>query len=63
MLRRKKAEPKTQHFLSLDQDIVAWSQEAKVWIKVCNINFRENSRRVYILTLEVKSLVTMLTLL
>jgi hypothetical protein len=34
----KKAEPKTPHFLSLNQNIVARSQEAKVWIKVCNMN-------------------------
>jgi len=33
---KKKAEPKTPHFLSLNQDIVAWSQKAKVEIKVCN---------------------------
>jgi len=26
MLKRKKAEPKTPHFLSLKQDIVAWSR-------------------------------------
>ena len=26
ILRRKKAERKTPHFLSLNQDIVAWSQ-------------------------------------
>ena len=26
---RKKAEPRTPHFLSLNQDIVAWSQEEK----------------------------------
>ena len=29
-LEKKKAEPKTPHFLSLNQDAVAWSQEAKV---------------------------------
>jgi hypothetical protein len=29
ILRRKKAEPRTPHFLSLNQDIVAWSKEAK----------------------------------
>jgi hypothetical protein len=29
-IEKKKAEPKTPHFLSLKQDIVAWSQEAKV---------------------------------
>jgi len=33
-LEKKKAEPTTPHFLSLNQDIVAWSQMAKVWIKV-----------------------------
>jgi hypothetical protein len=32
--QKKKAEPKTPHFPSLNQDIVAWSQGAKVWIKV-----------------------------
>jgi len=30
MLKRKKAELKTPHFLSLNRDIVVWSQEAKV---------------------------------
>jgi len=34
-LWNKKAEPGTPHFLSLKQDIVARSQWAKVWIKVC----------------------------
>jgi hypothetical protein len=34
MLRRKKAEPVTPHFLSLNQDIVAWSQKEKCG--VCN---------------------------
>jgi len=33
MLRRKKAEPRTPHFLSLNQDIVAWSQEEKCGLK------------------------------
>ena len=33
MLRRKKAEPKTPHFLSLNQDIVAWPQEEKCELK------------------------------
>jgi len=36
--RLKKATgPKTPHFFSLNQDIVARPQEAKVWIKVCNL--------------------------
>ena len=33
MFRRKKAEPKTPHFLSLNQDIVAWSQDEKCGLK------------------------------
>jgi len=33
MLGRKKAEPKTPHFLSLNQDIVAWSQDEKCGLK------------------------------
>jgi hypothetical protein len=33
MLRSKKAEPRTPHFLSLNQDIVAWSQEKKCGLK------------------------------
>jgi hypothetical protein len=36
-VEKKKAEPKTPHFPSLNQDIVARSEEAKVEIKVCNI--------------------------
>ena len=34
MLRRKKAEPGTPQFLSLNQDIVVWSQKGKC--EVCN---------------------------
>jgi hypothetical protein len=30
---KKKAEPKTPHFLSSNQNIVAWSQEAKCRLK------------------------------
>ncbi len=30
---KKKAEPKTPHFLSLNQDIVAWSQDEKCRLK------------------------------
>ena len=33
MLRRKKAEPKTPHFLSLNQDIVTCPQEEKCELK------------------------------
>ena len=33
MLKRKKVEPKTPHFLSLNQDIVAWSQKVKCGLK------------------------------
>jgi hypothetical protein len=33
MLKRKKAEPVTLHFLDLNQDIVAWSQEEKCGLK------------------------------
>jgi hypothetical protein len=32
-IEKKKAEPRTPHFLSLNQDIVAWSQEAKCALK------------------------------
>jgi len=32
-VEKKKAEPKTPHFLSLNQDIVAWSQEEKCRLK------------------------------
>jgi hypothetical protein len=33
MLRSKNAESKTPHFRSLNQDIVAWSQEKKCGLK------------------------------
>jgi hypothetical protein len=33
ILRRKKAEPRTPHFLSLNQDIVSWSQGEKCGLK------------------------------
>jgi len=33
MLRRKKAGPRTPHLFSLNQDIVAWSLEAKWRLK------------------------------
>jgi hypothetical protein len=33
MLRRRKAEPVTPHFLSSNQDIVAWFQEEKCGLK------------------------------
>jgi len=36
MLRRKKAEPKTPHFLSLNQDIVADAQNQKCGLKYVN---------------------------
>ena len=32
-VEKKKAEPKTPHFLSLNQDIVAWSQKQKCGLK------------------------------
>ena len=32
-VEKKKAEPKTPHFLGLDQDIVAWPQEEKCRLK------------------------------
>ena len=35
----KNAEPKTPHFLSLNQDIVAWSQEEKCGLKYEMLNF------------------------
>jgi hypothetical protein len=40
-VEKKKTEQRTPHFLSLDQDIVA------VWIKVCNLHFQTNGRRVW----------------
>ena len=40
ILRRKKAEPKTPHFLSLNQDIVAGSQETKWRLKYVMHSFR-----------------------
>ena len=33
MLKRKEAEQRTPHFLSLNQDIVAWSQDEKCGLK------------------------------
>jgi hypothetical protein len=33
MLKKKKAEPRTPHLLSLNQDIVDWSQEVKCGLK------------------------------
>ncbi len=33
MLKRKEAEQKTPHFFSLNQGIVAWSQEEKCGLK------------------------------
>jgi hypothetical protein len=36
-VEKKKAELKTPHFLSLSQDVVAWSQEAKC--EVCNPHY------------------------
>ena len=32
-VEKKKAEPKTPHFLSLNQDIVFWSQKQKCGLK------------------------------
>jgi hypothetical protein len=32
-VEKKKAEPRNPHFLSLNQDIVAWSQEGKCGLK------------------------------
>ena len=32
-VEKKKAEPKTPHFLSLNQDIVAWSQKRKCGLR------------------------------
>ena len=49
-VEKKKAEPKTPHFLSLNQDIVARSQEAKVEIKVCKLKFFTISLGLHILT-------------
>jgi hypothetical protein len=50
---QKKAEPRTPHLLSLNQDIVAWSQEEKCG--VCNVNSQEKGRGVYMVTLYMYS--------
>jgi hypothetical protein len=50
MLRRKKAEPRTPHFLSLNQDIVAWSQEEKCGLKYVIYSFSKPVE-----TLDVKA--------
>ena len=40
-LEKKKAEPKTPHFLSLNQDIVPWSQDEKCGLKYVICSPRE----------------------
>jgi hypothetical protein len=40
-LEKKKAEPKTPHFLSLNQDIVPWSQDEKCALKYIICSPRE----------------------
>jgi hypothetical protein len=44
MMRRKKAEPRTPHFLSLSQDIVAWPQEEKCGLKYVMQSFGRPSQ-------------------
>ena len=39
-IEKKKAEPKTPHILSLNQDIVAWSQVEKCGLKYVMFSFR-----------------------
>jgi hypothetical protein len=39
-VEKKKAEPGTPHFLSLNQDIVAWSQKEKCGLKYVIYIFR-----------------------
>jgi len=51
-LRRKKAEPKTPHFLSLNQDIVAWSQEEKCKLKYVMFSLSRPEGTLYISDLE-----------
>jgi len=52
-VEKKKAELKTPHFLSLNRDIVAWSQERKWGLKY-DINSHISGRRVYLVTMKVK---------
>jgi hypothetical protein len=40
---KKKAEPRTPHFFSLNQDIVPWSQKEKC--RVCNLHFPKQKGR------------------
>jgi len=46
-LEKKKAEPRTPHFLSLNQNIVAWSQEEKCGLKYVIYTFRRPVRTLY----------------
>ena len=54
MLGRKKAEPKTSHFLSLHQNIVAWSQEEKCELKYDIYIFRSRCA-LQVLTTQTSS--------
>ena len=49
MLRRKKTEPKTPHFRSLNQDIVVWSQEEKCELKYDILIFSRQLQRLVML--------------
>jgi hypothetical protein len=45
-VEKKKAELKTPHFLSLNQDIVAWSQKAKCALKYDISNLGKAPQRI-----------------
>ena len=49
MLRRKKSGARDSVFSKFKPRYCGLFSRGKVWIKVCNLNFRENGRRVYIL--------------
>jgi hypothetical protein len=42
-VEKKKTEPMTPHFFSLNQDIVPWSQKEKC--RVCNLHFPKQKGR------------------
>ena len=46
MLRRKKTEPVTPHFLSLNQDIVAGSQKRKCGLKYVMFSMPEKPKKL-----------------
>jgi hypothetical protein len=46
----KKAEPKTPHFLSLNQDIVAWSQEAESYLAILSSDLKVQTSQQFSLS-------------